>query len=304
MRTATGGVDSWAIVLAGGDGVRLRALTEWLTGEAKPKQFCALGGHRSLLEETLRRAGLSAPPDRQLVVVTRRHEPHWAPLLDSTLASTHVVIQPDNRGTAVALLLALQAVESMAGDVPVIILPSDHHVGEEELFMAHVDDAVRWTGIYPDSPVLLGIDATYPETDYGWIEPARLAPARPASLHRVRRFWEKPQRSTALSLLARGCLWNSMVMVGRTSAFLRLMQATLPALVGVMDPLRRLPGFRREQYLRSIYAELPVLGFSERVMASRPQHCLVARVSGVAWTDLGSPARVLADHVSASRETC
>jgi hypothetical protein len=32
----------WALILAGGDGTRLRALTRQITGDPRPKQFCPL----------------------------------------------------------------------------------------------------------------------------------------------------------------------------------------------------------------------------------------------------------------------
>src|SRR5262245_22876496 len=105
--------DPWAIVLAGGDGVRLRAVTEWLTGEPRPKQFCSLISERSLLDDTIRRAALSAAPDHHLVVLTQSHEAYWSSLRASTLASSRLLIQPDNRGTAVALLLAFQTLDSL-----------------------------------------------------------------------------------------------------------------------------------------------------------------------------------------------
>lgn len=212
----------WAVVLAGGDGMRLRPVTEMLTGDSRPKQFCALAGDESLVQQTLRRAAVSVPPHRHVAVVTRCHAPYWAPLAHE-FPSTRMVIQPDNRGTAPAILLAFHAVERAAGDVVVVTLPCDHHVSDDRAFMAHVDDAVRWTATCPSSPILLGIDASYPETEYGWIEPARLPSTEAASIHPVRRFWEKPNAETAEILLRRRCLWNSMVMVGRVRAFLRLM---------------------------------------------------------------------------------
>jgi mannose-1-phosphate guanylyltransferase len=284
--------NAWAIILAGGDGIRLRSVAESLTGDSRPKQFCALLGDQPLLDQTLRRAALSVRSDHHVVVVTQHHAPYWAPLARA-LPRTHLVVQPDNRGTAVALLLAFHAIEEMAGDVPVIILPSDHDVSDDNAFMAHVDAALRWTSKCAASPILLGVDASYAETEYGWIEPARLASTPHGSIHPVRRFWEKPNAAIAQTLLRRGCLWNSMVMVGRVGAFLRMTQATIPDLPAILEPLRWIrPGPARERQLERIYADLPVLGFSERVLAARPEYCLVHRVSGVRWTDLGSPARV------------
>jgi hypothetical protein len=35
----------WAVLLAGGDGVRMRDLTLRITGDHRPKQFCPIAGH-------------------------------------------------------------------------------------------------------------------------------------------------------------------------------------------------------------------------------------------------------------------
>lgn len=37
----------WAVILAGGDGVRLRSMTRGITGDERPKQFCALVSRRT-----------------------------------------------------------------------------------------------------------------------------------------------------------------------------------------------------------------------------------------------------------------
>src|SRR5258705_10878561 len=71
----------WSVILAGGDGVRLRALTRGLTGDDRPKQFCALVGPDALVTEPGRRAALVAPAHRTLVVVNRAHERFYTPLL-------------------------------------------------------------------------------------------------------------------------------------------------------------------------------------------------------------------------------
>jgi mannose-1-phosphate guanylyltransferase len=42
----------WAVLLAGGDGVRLRGLTARIVGDHRPKQFCPIVGSERLLRET------------------------------------------------------------------------------------------------------------------------------------------------------------------------------------------------------------------------------------------------------------
>ena len=97
------GSDRWAMILAGGDGMRLRSLTRRITGDERPKQFCPVIGGRTLLEQTWRRTGQVVPPERTLLVFTRRHERFYQPLV-SELKARHVVAQPENRGTAAGIL--------------------------------------------------------------------------------------------------------------------------------------------------------------------------------------------------------
>src|SRR5574341_1084165 len=98
-----GASGAWAIVLAAGDGTRLRELT----GDV-PKQFCRLAGERSLLALALARAGRVAARERTLVVVAERHRRWWAGELAGHPAE-NVLVQPENRGTAAGILLPLLA---------------------------------------------------------------------------------------------------------------------------------------------------------------------------------------------------
>ena len=71
----------WAVILAGGDGTRLKSLTRRIAGDDRPKQFCSVLGGATLLEETQRRAALEVPKERTLFLVNQAHERYYAPLL-------------------------------------------------------------------------------------------------------------------------------------------------------------------------------------------------------------------------------
>ena len=218
----------WALILAGGDGTRLRALTRQIAGDPRPKQFCPLLDGETLLDRTRRRVDLLTRPDRQVVIVTRPHEPYFRPLI-TDLAPDRLVVQPDNRGTGPGLLYPLMRIADLAGDVPVAVFPSDHFVDDDAAFVRAVAGAVDALAAAPQRVILLGIEAASPETEYGWIEPADRT-GESESVLPIRRFWEKPAPELAASLLSRGCLWNSFVMVGRVPAFIDLIAAGAPEL--------------------------------------------------------------------------
>lgn len=285
----------WALILAGGDGTRLRPLTTAIAGDARPKQFCAVLDGETLLERTRRRADRLVRGDRQAVVVTRAHERFYEPLVRD-LAPGRLIVQPANRGTAPAIACSMLRILALAGDVPVVVMPSDHYVDDDGAFMACVAGAADVAARRADLVVLLGVEPRGPEPEYGWIEPTtRPLPFEGDGVFGIRRFIEKPDAQTAQALWHRGCLWNSFVMVGSVGAFLGLLAETRPALLEVFAPARTPRGPRDDAaMLAKVYRTLPPnTGFSEAVLAGAAGRLGVLRVKGVEWSDWGHPGRVL-----------
>ena len=284
-----------ALILAGGDGTRLQQLTAQITGDARPKQFCAILEGETLLDRTRRRADLLVRADRQAVVVTRSHARFYESLV-RTLPPGRLVEQPGNRGTAPAIAYSMLRILELDGDVPVIVMPSDHYVDDDSAFMAYVASALEAVRANPAMITLLGIEPAWPEPEYGWVEPGPLPmPLEGEAVFGVRRFIEKPDAATAQALYHRGCLWHSFVMTGWASTFLRLLAETRPALLAAFAPLRSLVGRRGEEATAGqVYRSLPPnTGFSEAVLAAATHRLGVIRVKGVEWSDWGHPRRVL-----------
>src|SRR5262249_41948114 len=94
----------WAIVLAGGEGIRLRPIVRLVCGDERPKQYVPLLEGRSLLQQTIDRLPPLIPPERTVLVTMRSHIKYLAGVLED-LRLPRVLAQPQDRGTAAAILL-------------------------------------------------------------------------------------------------------------------------------------------------------------------------------------------------------
>lgn len=291
----------WAVVLAGGEGSRLRDLTRQIEGDERPKQFCRVLGPVTLVEETMARVSLLIPPERQLVVVMRGHHRFYAPLL-AGVPPSRLVVQPQSRGTAPAILYAMLRLISQRRFDPVVLVPSDHYVSDDAAFMAHVERACAAVGDRPELVVMLGITPDRPETAYGWVEPGKPFGGLANGVYRVETFWEKPSAPLAEALLDSGCFWNSFVIVARPSTLLTHIERALPELVEGFTALEPHLGTMREAAMASkLYPRLPWRDFSADVLTTAVANLGLLPVEGIAWSDLGEPERVFAtlDRVGA-----
>ncbi len=241
---------SAAIVLAGGDGVRLSSMTREIFGYALPKQFLPLFKGETLLEQTLCRVSLVVPRARTITVLNRAHERFYSPLLTG-VEPRNLLIQPANRGTAPAIMSPLMRLTEAGHTGAVAIFPSDHYVSDDSEFMRQVAMAFAEVEFSP--------------------------------------------RLIASRLFGCGCLWNSFILVANVERLQSLVAKALPELYNAFARVRHSLGTAREKgALETVYSGLPSLNFSERVLSEFPSELSVLPITGVEWSDLGEPARLLA----------
>jgi mannose-1-phosphate guanylyltransferase len=185
-----------------------------------------------MIEHTLRRAGRLIPPERVLVVATASHRQHVFSCLDGSPPGT-VLLQPAGHDTCPGILLPLVHILHRDPNALVTIFPSDHFIRPGRRFMGAVAEAAEYLTDHRDeSGVLLEVEPTYAETDYGWIEPGTpVGQVGRSTIHRVNR-WAILARCPhkLLVLPVRKVLWSDWGRMERILATLSQLRIQAPAL--------------------------------------------------------------------------
>jgi mannose-1-phosphate guanylyltransferase len=282
----------WSVVLAGGEGERIRPFIRERLGEDRPKQYCTFIGTRSLLQHTIDRADALTSPERRIVVAARHHEEFVREQMGGR-EEGRIVFQPRNRGTGPGILLALTYVLAKDVDARVIVYPSDHFIHPEERFARVVGAALAASDEMEGRTVLLGVRPDDSEGDYGWIQPGpELRNARGGLLWSIERFVEKPGRDAIRS--AANAFWNTFVMVSSIQSLWGLgwrhVPELMPLFVELWDSIDR-P--EEPAVLERIYRSMPERNFSSEVLARGVERLALMGVEGVHWSDWGRGERVL-----------
>lgn len=285
--------DLWALVLAGGDGTRLQALTRLISGAPIPKQYCRIVGDQSLLEATFARVGCMVPRERTLVVVNQDHLAVAQAQL-AGLPQRNVIVQPCNRDTGPGLALALLVLEQRDPGATLAVFPSDHFVHNQAAFAASVERMQQVLALEPGRIVLLGIRPDRPDPGLGYIVPEPGPPLRHRlGSYRVRGFEEKPHPSRAAAIVRDGALWSSFIIMFRVQRMLEILRLCRPREMAAMQGLmggRAICGAR--------YGELGAWNLSREVLARRPQDLVVVPADDLGWSDWGTP-EAITDTISA-----
>lgn len=209
------------VILAGGSGTRLWPLSR----QHYAKQYLALGGDKTLLQETAKR--LESIPHAAPLVVCNEETRFLAAeqMRQIGLDSAKILLEPAGRNTAPAIALAAFEAVSDGNDPVLLVMPADHKVENVSEFVKAVE---RGTALSTDGHlVTFGIVPLRPETGYGYIKSGTDIAGSEAFA--VDKFVEKPDEATATDYLAQGgYYWNSGIFMFRASRYLEELQKFRP----------------------------------------------------------------------------
>jgi mannose-1-phosphate guanylyltransferase/mannose-6-phosphate isomerase len=218
------------VILCGGSGTRLWPLSR----EQHPKQLLTLMGDETLLQATAHRVDntFSAKDRRVLAPIVVANENYRFVTADqlqqSDVTPTAIVLEPVGRNTAPALTLAAMVAREAKGDPILVVMPSDHSIGDTDAFRS----AVATGAVYAQAGkvVSFGVIPTRAETGYGYIRAGKALPMHDGS-REIAAFIEKPDAVTAARFVAAGdYFWNSGIFMVRASVWLEQISIAQPTI--------------------------------------------------------------------------
>lgn len=211
------------LILAGGSGTRFWPLSR----RSNPKQCLELYGGKSMLEHTIDRVKVQSSRQNRYLVYGQ----HLVEKLEASDALS--IIEPSARNTAPAIALGALIADHFDPGSPIVVLPSDHFVGDVDAFSSDITAAGKLA--LEGKIVTIGIPPTRPETGFGYI---KKGPPISSGFH-VERFVEKPDFTKAVQYLASGeYVWNAGMFVFTYDTLFAEIQKQLPEMVSGLTKIK------------------------------------------------------------------
>lgn len=263
----------YGIILAGGSGSRLWPLSR----ELYPKQLLNLNSDKSLLQLTYER--LKNCTSEIISVTNTKHSSNIRMQLSEISNSPVVLSEPVAKNTAPAIVLAAKYIMQKTNSDPVIIaVPSDHLIEDKEKFISTVKKGEKLAE--KGYIVTFGIEPSYPETGYGYINTSE----KIEDGFKVKAFVEKPDIETAKEYLeAKTYFWNSGIFMFKASTLFEETFKHAPDIAKVSEEI----DFSETDEIPFInFDKMPSISIDYAIMEKSDKIALVKLESD--WNDLGS----------------
>ncbi|KKU06900.1 MAG: Mannose-1-phosphate guanylyltransferase (GDP) [Candidatus Magasanikbacteria bacterium GW2011_GWA2_45_39] len=273
-----------AIILSGGGGTRL-----WPMGRhKKPKQYFPIVSTKPMIVETYERLLAGFKPEH-IFFSTNNLQAKVLRGLVPTLQTSHVIVEPEKRDTAPAMIFSALHLLERAPNEPFVFIPSDHSIDSVKRFIATLSaggDLVRETGKLVD----IGVQASFPSTALGYTHIGkRWKSVNGIEVYKFLGHTEKPDAETATRYIKSGeYLWHANYYMWTPRKFVDAVVRCAPELKPVIEALRRAIKEGSARSIKKLFAQLPKISI-DYLLAEKldPSDVLVIK-GDFGWSDIGA----------------
>ncbi len=273
----------YAVIMAGGGGTRLWPLSR----QSRPKQMLQLIDDHTLFQVAVKRLETLFPPEHILVVTNAQHAIELRKQAPELLEQ-NFLLEPQPRGTAPAIGLAMAYLKKQDPGAVMAVLTADHYIGNEAEFRSHLLAAKDLAD--KGHLVTLGIEPTYPATQYGYIQmDDSLGKIGGYPAYKVQRFKEKPDSAEAQRMLDAGHFaWNSGMFVWKAERIWTEFAQHMPKLLTALDKISAAWGSPEfDKVLNFEWPRIDAQTIDYGIM-EHAKDVAVIPAKGMEWNDVGS----------------
>lgn len=270
----------YAILMAGGVGSRF-----WpVSTQEFPKQFHdMLGTGNTLIQKTFQRLSRLIPKENIFILTNARYNDLVLEQLPE-VTQRQVVLEPAMRNTAPCILYASLKIQKENPNAVMVVAPSDHWIEDEHTFSKNVKQAFEFCSEH-DALMTLGIQPTFPNTGFGYIEFDKLTNE---TIKPVHQFREKPDYETAKAFIQQGnFLWNAGIFMWSVKSVIAAFKNNQPDLYALFE--RGIEAYNtdfEDDFIRDNYAKAENISVDYAIMETSKNVYVIA--AEFDWNDLGT----------------
>jgi mannose-1-phosphate guanylyltransferase len=274
--------EPWCVLLASREDPQRPRITAYARGDA-PQQ--ASLSKRDPFAATLRRAATVTSLDRIAAIIAAPADQSRQNSFKD-LGIRNLFVQPRHQGTGYEVLLALLLLENrISPSTPVLFLPADHTVNDEEVMTNSLMTMAEWIADEPGPVYLLGAAPQGPHDQLGYIVPWHDAMLMPTGVYE---FVERPDIRQARKLINAGGLWNTFIFGGNVASLLKLFRPSFDTTIAALRAALQSDHIQLD--LGRAYDRLTPVDFSKDLLAKQTECLKVLRLLRCGWWPLKSPA--------------
>ena len=271
----------YALILAGGRGTRFWPRSR----KAHSKQVLSFTGDRTLIQQTVDRLLEVLPAERIYVLTNPALRAEIVKQLPE-VPKQQILAEPAQRNTAPAIGLAAHLIGQQDPDAVMGVFPADHVITKPKRFLKFVRAA--YAGASKGQMVVLGIQARWPETGYGYVEFAPGFAAGGTTPLDVLSFREKPVLEDAQKYLDSGLFcWNAGMFFWKTAVYLESLRKFMPKTATLLAALPKPSSRNFNSELARVFPLCENVSVDYGVM-EKAKPIMGIATDDIGWNDVGS----------------